>query len=275
MKNSHTDMLIFLAVAAVLCAGNALATSINANCGEDILIRVPACSGSGPGTVTPPALVCAPPSVPNPAGTACVTPTPPSNLSSAACGVTGQVYTQTMPWPTPSRLYQTMGADDAIVIQFTTGSTSSSGSLPRIAAGEYGSPPSPRLATLSPKQCDFGPQPTVGAAGEGNSVTMVFALGTGSGFGYYPVLALNTTYYLNVKNSPSSTCRTNGSCDMFVDLVKPGGLMLAHAVNHELAALKEHATKTVAACSTKPKEAQAGCYTRANGQIDAILKAAQ
>ena len=63
-----------------------------------------------------------------------------------------------------------------------------------------------------------------GAYTESNSLTLIIAVGTGSGFGYYPVLKTNTTYYLNIKNSPNSTCAQNNSCDMFIDLVKPGGL---------------------------------------------------
>jgi hypothetical protein len=58
----------------------------------------------------------------------------------------------------------------------------------------------------------------------GNSVTAVFAIGTGSGFGFYPVLTTNTTYYLNIKNSANATCASNGVCEMSVDLIKRGGL---------------------------------------------------
>lgn len=134
----------------------------------------------------------------------------------------------TMDWNHPARLYtRDVGGftpRGVVVVQFTTGSVSSTNMLPRIAAAEFSSSPSSRIATLSPTPCDFGPQAALGAAGEGNSVTMVFALGTGSGYGYYPVLQLNTTYYLNIKNSPNATCIANGVCDMFIDLVKSGGL---------------------------------------------------
>lgn len=131
-------------------------------------------------------------------------------------------------WATPTRLYTSQAGgfstNDILVIQFTTGGVSSTTSLPRIAAAEYQSSPSSRTAVLSATPCDFTTQATPGATIIGNSVTAVFALGTGSGFGYYPQLALNTTYYLNVKNTPSATCTASGACDMFIDLVKPGGL---------------------------------------------------
>lgn len=133
----------------------------------------------------------------------------------------------TLDWQDATRLYTKdyggFGSNDALVVSFTTGSVSSGGSLPRIASAEYNSPPSGRIAYLSSKPCDFTPQTAFGANMNGNSITAVFALGTGSGFGYYPVLELNTTYYLNIKNAASSTC-AGGSCDMFVDLVKAGGL---------------------------------------------------
>jgi hypothetical protein len=129
-----------------------------------------------------------------------------------------------MNWQSPARRTQNMGPSDAIVVKFTTGNVSSISSLPRITGAEYQSPPSSRIAVLSPTACDFGTQPMMGAYGEGNSITMVFAVGTGSGYGFYPVIPLNTTWYLNVKNSPNSTCTAGGVCEMFFDLLKPGGM---------------------------------------------------
>jgi len=131
-------------------------------------------------------------------------------------------------WANPTRKYTRdmggFGVRDALVIRFTTGSVSSEKNLPRVVAAQYKSSPSSRRATLSPKPCDFGPQPMLGSAGEGNSVTMVFALGSGNGGLHYAVLPLNTTYYVNIKNTPNATCESSGVCDMFVELMKPTGM---------------------------------------------------
>lgn len=167
-------------------------------------------------------------------GAACVT-VPSSALTatvSAAGGFSGSCpgFTNTvivtMNWASPTRQYATLGANDMAIVQFTTGNVSTTTSLVRIAGAEYNSSPSSRIATLSTTQCDFSTQSAPGANMIGNSITASFAIGTGTGYGYYPVLSTNTTYYLNVKNSPNSTCATttSGVCNMFFDLLKPGGL---------------------------------------------------
>jgi hypothetical protein len=131
-------------------------------------------------------------------------------------------------WAAPNRQltanYGGFGTNDALVVQFTTGNVSTTNNLPNITAVEYGSSPSSRTAVLSATPCDFSQQATPGAMSVGNSVTAVFAIGTGSGFGFYPVLTTNTTYYLNIKNSANATCASNGVCEMSVDLIKRGGL---------------------------------------------------
>lgn len=164
--------------------------------------------GGAPGPILPP-----PPPPP---------PPPPVPPVEAPPG--GRVIHLVMGWANPARQYVEMGPDDVLVVETTTGGVSTGGSLPRFGAAEYQSPPSSRIATLSLKPGDFGDQPTLGAKGEGNSVTMVFAIGTGSGFGYYPVFPPNTKIFLNIKNSPGCTCREQGVCGMFVDLLKVAGL---------------------------------------------------
>jgi len=131
-------------------------------------------------------------------------------------------------WSSPQRMYTRdvggFGLNDVLVIRFTTGTMATAENLPRISAAEYRSAPHWRIAALSEKPCDFGPQPTPGATITGTSVTAVFALGDGSGFDYYPILETNRTYYLNIRNSPDSNCAASGVCDMFVDLIKAGRL---------------------------------------------------
>lgn len=127
-------------------------------------------------------------------------------------------------WNNPQRTFTAnfggFGILDIVVVKFTVGNISSTSSLPRMTSAEYNSPPSSRTAVLSATPCDFSTQSTPGATIIGNSITAVFATGTGSGGGYYPVLQLNHEYYLNMKNNPGSTCASAPSCDMFIDLIK-------------------------------------------------------
>ncbi len=108
-------------------------------------------------------------------------------------------------------------------MQFTTGAGNSpANNLPKLVAAEYISAPSGRIATLSNQACDFGPGLAMGGSVNGaTTITMPFSVGPNN-TGYYPSLAPNTTYYLNIKNSPGSTCAVTGSCDMYVDMLKPG-----------------------------------------------------
>ena len=127
-------------------------------------------------------------------------------------------------WGTPTRLLTSMSPSDAIVVRFTTGSTiSPANNLPKITGAEWGTAPSQRTATLSDKACDFGGGLAAGASGTGQSITLPFSVGPNNTF-YYPGLSTNTTYYVNVKNPPNSTCLANAACDMFFELQKPPGL---------------------------------------------------
>lgn len=133
-----------------------------------------------------------------------------------------------IPWGNPVRVYTRdyggFGVNDIIVAKMHVGNISTGSSLPRLTAAEYQSSPSSRTAVLSATPCDLGPQPTPGATNIGNSITAVFATGTGSGYGYYPVLNLNTDYYLNMKNNTGATCTSTGLCDMFLELIGASNL---------------------------------------------------
>lgn len=143
-----------------------------------------------------------------------------------SCGGFDNTVVLTLDWDTPVRVYTNhLGANDAVVVTFTTGNVGTTTSLPRIAGAEHNSAPSSRIAKLSTLPCDFGNQAAAGSNIQGNTVNAVFAITPGSGFSYYAVLAKNTTYYLNVRNSSSSTtCIANGECSMFFDLIGVGGL---------------------------------------------------
>jgi hypothetical protein len=135
-----------------------------------------------------------------------------------------------MNWANPARMYTSsvsgFGPNDIVVVAFTTGSVASpNNSLPRLVAAEYQSPPSTRIANLSATPCDFGAQLTQGATTSGTTVTVPFTVANSNNYGYYPILNTNTTYYLNIKNAPSSSCTSSGGdCDMAIDLNKPGGI---------------------------------------------------
>jgi hypothetical protein len=149
----------------------------------------------------------------------------PTGGFSGSCPGFTNTYVLDINWASPTRQYAlSMGPNDMVLVRTTTGNISSTTSLPRIAGAEYNSPPSNRIATLSTTPCDFTQQAAPGANMQGNSITAIFALGSGSGYGFYPVIGLNTVLYLSVKNSPNSTCagQTPANCGMFFDLLKPG-----------------------------------------------------
>ena len=123
----------------------------------------------------------------------------------------------TMPWASQRWISGPIATDRVICIEFTTGVTSSTNNLPRFAAAEWQSPPRNRTAVLSNNPCDFTRLPWPGAAGgPSTSITIPFAVGTGSGYGYYAVLNTQTTYWLNIK--VSNPLDNPGDAQMFVDL---------------------------------------------------------
>ncbi len=171
-----------------------------------------------------------------PAGSAAGPPNgggaPPSGGSgfSGSCPGFGNTIVMNMNWANPARLftssYGAFGPNDVIVVVFTTGNVASpNNSLPRLVAAEYQSPPSTRIAVLSTTACDFSAQLTQGATTSGTTVTVPFTVANSNNYGFYPILNTNTTYYLNIKNAPSSSCTSSGGdCDMAVDLNKPSGI---------------------------------------------------
>jgi len=109
------------------------------------------------------------------------------------------------------------------VVQFTTGNFDSGSNLLKMAGAEWQDPPTQRTAALSNLPCDF----TGGSLSSyfattttgSTTVTIPFTVNNPNNFGFYPILQKNTTYYLNVKQAPSSGCV---SCNMFIELIKYG-----------------------------------------------------
>lgn len=178
-------------------------------------VQTLSCAGGG---VTPPPVT---PQCPSPPGTGpCTTPPP----ASGACPGFNNTIQLVENWLQPDRLYAlTMGANDAVVVQITVGNQSTpNNSLARVVAAEYSGAPSTRIAVLSPSPCDWSAQPMLGASNNGTTVSIPFAVGTGANFGFYPIVPLNGTVYLNVKNDPGGSCIALGNCAMAIDLQHAG-----------------------------------------------------
>lgn len=168
------------------------------------------CSGS------PPPAVCTPPQTGTPPN--CVNPLPPPT---GDCSSFSKVISLTMNWAAPQTAYSSgMGPNDVVVLQFTTGLLTNPNQYGNVTGAEYQSEPSSRIFALSTKQCDFSNGLGAGAAGQSNTSTVNYSVGS-NGSGYYPALAPNTTYFFNVKNAPNSTCAGSGNCNMYYQLHKP------------------------------------------------------
>lgn len=168
----------------------------------------------------------APTPTPTPVPTPTPPPTPGGDTADHCTGFARTVHMRA-DWANPTRMltasYGGVGANDIIVFEFTTGNgASQANNLPRVAGAEWGSGAANRIYNLSTKPCDFGPPYMAFSShgGESSAVTVPFTVLTSDPWGFYPVLATSTTYYLNVKVAPGSGCTT--ACDMFFDLSKNG-----------------------------------------------------
>jgi hypothetical protein len=137
---------------------------------------------------------------------------------SGTCPGYAATYVLPLSWSSPARLFaSTFQQNDIIVLSFTTGNISSTNSLPHTVVVEYNGPPTQRMAVLSAVPCDLSSQPAPGAVSVGNTNSNLFAITNGSGFGFYPVLAKNTTYFVNIVNT-AGACAAN--CPVSADLLK-------------------------------------------------------
>jgi hypothetical protein len=117
-------------------------------------------------------------------------------------------------WNNPQQvLTGNLAATDAVVLSFTTGPNNPS--YVNVIGAEVGSTAAPRIATLSTSACDFAIPPTLGyaAASGGSTVFLKFSVGPNGG-GYYPALAPNTPYFINVKTA-ATNCVV---CNMYFNL---------------------------------------------------------
>ena len=157
---------------------------------------------------------------------ACVSPPPatsppPSNWNGQCPGYAAtHVYKGTWDSTWPLRIYPSdlggMGPNDATVFQFTTPAATSLATQ-GLWGVEYGSPTSPRDSALSATPCDFtgGSGPGTVMANDSGSTGAWFTVGPNTK--KIAALLPSTTYYLNVKISPNSTCAGTGVCDIDMD----------------------------------------------------------
>ena len=151
-------------------------------------------------------------------------PVPPTCPVCPVCPVTPPTQTgckvMQMDWASPTRLYTAsvggFALNEVIAVEFTTGTVPTGGSLPRFSAAEYADQPLTRFAAISDKPCDFTPAANYLTSGPSNSVTVTFAIQPGASV-FYGALKQATKYYFNIRNELASG-------NMFIDLVKPGGL---------------------------------------------------
>ncbi len=153
---------------------------------------------------------------------------PPSSWNETCPGFT-KTWVVDLNWNAPGRVGPiNIGKNDVIVARFTTGNLDSvSNNLPRVSGAEFSSgPPSARFAVLSAKPCDFANQARQGATSAGNSINIPFNVGaTDDLTHYYPMLAKQTTYFVNIKNlSQDESCGAQGACGFMVELGKPSGV---------------------------------------------------
>lgn len=116
--------------------------------------------------------------------------------------------------------------NDVLVVRFKTGTVAIPSPSARFAAAEYGSSPSARLWTLSSTPCDFSSTGKARLAYNltgTTSITAWFAVNVNEGVvdQYYPQLAMNKYYYLNIKNKDGAACFSTGGCNIFVDFSRP------------------------------------------------------
>jgi hypothetical protein len=125
------------------------------------------------------------------------------------------VYTAT--WPFSANGSVPMGALDAGVVKFTTGSAAGTGNIALSTSGNNAG--TKHDYTLSTQPCDFG----TGIKRYAGAGAITFRMTVSSTPGSYPNLLPNTTYYINVRNNDVSGCvSTNSTCDLYpVNLTGP------------------------------------------------------
>ena len=156
------------------------------------------------------------------------------NVDTSACtavGLTARVVT--VAWGSNTIVDPpTFGPNDALIVQFTTSSVTTSSSLGNISAVEFNGPYALRAGALSDRPCDFGVGLPIA-----QSTSFTWFNGKNPSFGFSvanparraATLLPNTTYYLNITNIvpappyPGGTQNCTSNCPMRITLTKPTG----------------------------------------------------
>jgi hypothetical protein len=143
-------------------------------------------------------------------------PGPPPPLP-AGSHVIPFTWSDSPPLVAYSSEYGGFGPTDELIVSFTTPAVGNA-VVGNITIVEFGDPQTDRLACLSTTAGDMDN----GIKKEAQGPTFFFSVGTPTTLSGYPVptLLVNTTYYLNIKNAPTS----NTSCNVKITLNKPSGL---------------------------------------------------
>jgi hypothetical protein len=165
----------------------------------------------------------------------------------AALGLNAKVVVAT--WTGNTILYTAsspvngFGPNDAVIVQFTTSSVTTSTNKGNISAVEYMGPTTPRAGALSASPCDFTvgmPKYKLKSGVVTQCATTVISGATSPSTGFslvaqpqssldcQAVLQPNTTYYWNLTNfvpaPPTGTQQCSQSlCNMQITLTKPAG----------------------------------------------------
>lgn len=210
--------------------------------------QCPSPPGAGP---------CTPiPQCPSPPG-AGPCPGGPVDPGAISCPGFDKTIVLPMDWNNPQRMatadHGTMRFKDAVVAVFKTGGVKSpDNNLPRISAAEFSTTnPSTRIGVLSAKPCDWSAQAMPGATVSSSSVTIAFTVNNPANWDFYPILALNTTYYFNIKNDANAACSFLDICNLAVDLTPvratPSAATSSTAIAAANAADKAYAKAALAA----------------------------
>jgi len=125
------------------------------------------------------------------------------------------------------------GPNDALIVQFTTSSVTTSSSKGNINAVEYQGATVGRAGALSASPCDFHvglPKVGSGSATVFNGWNPSISFSVSNPVTGVPTLQPNTPYYLNITNwvpappiSPSTQNCSDPTCNMQITLTKPTG----------------------------------------------------
>jgi hypothetical protein len=155
---------------------------------------------------------------------------------SGSCSGYNTTHVLVLPWGgsglTANATNGSWKPNDAVVVQFTTGSlTTTQTNLGNIGAAQYVDPDASRYGALSTTPCDF----TVGLPLRKCAGTYsIFASNVAPSIGMSMIdsgscvalLQPNTTYYFNmttVNPATGQTACTTATCNMMVNLTKPKG----------------------------------------------------